>query len=231
MRPPKKDRVFGAIKKPQAPISVTFAVMTPILLFTKGLRWCASAKSMGVADIIVQEVPGTWRWVRARMGMKSWSCQKPCCVSQIPAVAARPQIFAFHLSSAALHCNGNGRFWPLGRRRGECRCSSLISVIKQGIVAGSSPLHLTFSGKIKWFWSSVRIVRDSQQAITNTMRRFSLGQPIWPSDQLMGTRQPIPWKGKTMPLPSCGSLCKCLQQHPAYSNSVWWYEILNKWKC
>lgn len=111
--------------------SVSFALMTPILLFTKGLHPCAVAESVGTeitSDIICQEVPVTWRWERAGMCMESWSVQKPRYVCQTPGQAAlMPQTFAFHWSPAALHCSGKGRFGPLERRSGDCEGMLFIS--------------------------------------------------------------------------------------------------------
>lgn len=37
------------------------------------------------------------------------------------------------------------------------------------------------------------------------MRSFSLGQPIWISDLLLGTWQPIPWKGQAIHSPPVGA--------------------------
>lgn len=156
------------------------------------------------------------------MGMELWSGQKTRYVCQTPGhgsqAALMPPTFAFPWSPPALCCSGEGRVWPLGRRKGECKCSPPISAIKQVTVAESTPFHLT-SGKIKIFWSSVWVVRGRQQAITNTMRRFSIGQAMWTSDMPMGTWQPIAWKGQTSPFPSSESL-NCILRTATPSDGV-----------
>jgi len=184
---PKNPLYLLSKHKPLTPTRASFALLTLILQFPKGPHWRSAAESLGTeitSETISQGVPATWRWVRAGVGTESWSGQKPRCVCQTPGrgsqAALMPQSFAFRRSPAALHCGGEGRFWPLGRRIGDGVGMPFISLFCNetlGIVAKST-FHLTHSGEMKWFWSSVRAVWGSQQATTNTMRRFSLGQPI-----------------------------------------------------
>lgn len=90
-------------QKPLTATSVSFALMTLILLFARKLHCCAAAESVGTkitSKTIGEEVPATWRCARAGVGTESWSDQENHCVCQTPGhgsqAALMPQTFVFH---------------------------------------------------------------------------------------------------------------------------------------
>lgn len=90
-------------KNPLTATSVSFALITPILLFTKELHCHAVTESVDTKitlKTIGEEVPATWRWARAGVGTESWSDQESHCVCQTPGYGSQaaliPQTFVFH---------------------------------------------------------------------------------------------------------------------------------------